>query len=210
MTENAFDLIRNFRLVPVVAIDDADKAGHLADALVVGGLPCAEITFRTDAAASAIERAARVSGMLVGAGTVLTVDQAKQAVDAGARFIVSPGIARPVVEWCVAHAVPVAPGVMTPTELQEALVYGLETIKFFPAEVAGGLPMLKALAAPFPQATFIPTGGIHAGNLRSYLALESVLACGGSWMVKRDLVADGEFDEIARITAEAVTIVRET
>ncbi len=198
--------IGELKLVPVVVIEDAKDSGPLADALAAGGLPCAEITFRTAAAPEAIKTMAARGDLLVGAGTVLTVDQVKSAVDAGARFIVSPGTKPKVVGYCVEKGIPVTPWVCTPTDIETALGFGLEVVKFFPAEALGGLKLLKALSAPYGMMRFIPTGGINASNLPGYLAFPKVLACGGSWMVKKDLIAAGRFDEIARLTREAVEI----
>ena len=205
--ERVLEMLGALRLVPVVAIEDAGKAAPLAEALIEGGLPCAEITFRTEAALDAIRAAAAVEGMLVGAGTVLTVDQASRAVEAGARFVVSPGLDRDVVRWCQETRIPVFPGVATPTELMAALGLGLEVVKLFPAEVLGGPSMLKALAGPFPSARFIPTGGVNASNLGAWLASPRVLACGGSWMAEKGLIREGDFAEIARRTREAVALV---
>ncbi len=192
-------------IVPVIAIDNADDAVPLAKALVDGGLPCAEVTFRTAAAKEAITRIAKAyPAMMLGAGTVLTVDQVKAAVECGAKYIVSPGLNTKVVEYCVQHSIPVTPGVATPTEVEMALEQGLEVVKFFPAEANGGLPFLKAISAPYKSLKFIPTGGIDETNLLSYLKFNKVLACGGSWMVKSELINNKQFDEIKRITSQAV------
>ncbi|MGE5599061.1 MAG: bifunctional 4-hydroxy-2-oxoglutarate aldolase/2-dehydro-3-deoxy-phosphogluconate aldolase [Bacteroidota bacterium] len=192
-------------IVPVVAIDDAKDAVALGRALVAGGLPCAEITFRTAAAEESIRRISReLPEMLVGAGTVLTVEQVQRAVAAGAKFIVSPGMDANVVRYCVENNIPVTPGVANPTDIQAALAFGLRVLKFFPAEAMGGLETLKAIAAPFGMVKFIPTGGITGANLLDYLSFPKVHACGGSWMVKTDLIRDGKFEEITRITREAV------
>ncbi len=202
-----FSQLRAFGIIPVVVIDNEDSAEPLAQALIDGGLPCAEITFRTAAAENAIQRiAAKYPSMLVGAGTVLSVDQAKKALDAGAKFIVSPGLNQKVVEFCLHQHVTVIPGVLTPTEVSAAIDLGLEVVKFFPAEASGGVAYLKAISAPFKGIKFIPTGGIDESNLLSYLQLPSVLACGGSWMVKPELIASCRFDEIAQVTARAVRI----
>lgn len=198
--------IGELKLVPVVVIEDAKDSGPLADALAAGGLPLAEITFRTEAAPEAIRTMAARGDLLVGAGTVLTVDQVKSAVDAGARFIVSPGINPKVVGYCVEKGIPVTPGICTPTDIETALGFGLKVVKFFPAEALGGLKLLKAMSAPYGMMRFIPTGGINASNLPGYLAFPKVLACGGSWMVKKDLIAAGRFDEIEGLTREAVGI----
>jgi 2-dehydro-3-deoxyphosphogluconate aldolase/(4S)-4-hydroxy-2-oxoglutarate aldolase len=195
-------------IIPVVRLEDPTQGDRLAEALLAGGLPCAEITFRTSAAGEGIRRmCARSSEMLVGAGTVVTLGQAQQAVEAGARFIVSPGFDRRVVEWCLGHAVPVMPGVATPTEILMALESGLNVLKFFPAEALGGKEMLEALAAAFAGVKFVPTGGITAANAALYLKLPMVFALGGSWLVAPKLIATGAFDEITRLTAEAVALV---
>ncbi|MCD6365889.1 MAG: bifunctional 4-hydroxy-2-oxoglutarate aldolase/2-dehydro-3-deoxy-phosphogluconate aldolase [Planctomycetes bacterium] len=195
------------KLVPVVKIENAADSAPLCDALVAAGLPCAEMTFRTAAAPEAIKTAADRGDMIVGAGTVLSVDQAKQAVDNGAEFIVSPGFNPKVVGYCVDNDIPVTPGVSNPTDVESALGFGLEVVKFFPAEAFGGVKTLKAISAPYGMMRFIPTGGINADNLLDYLRFEKVFACGGSWMVKSDLISSGKFDEITRLTAQAVALV---
>ena len=205
MTE-VLEAIAAARLLPVVVIDDALAAPPLAAALQRGGVRCAEITLRTPAAEAAVRAMAADPGMLVGAGTVLNATQAAQVIDAGARYIVTPGFSLEVVRYCQARSVPVFPGVATASELMAALDAGIETVKFFPAEPLGGVPMLKALAAPFGMMRFIPTGGITAANLAGYLRHPAVTAAGGSWMVAASLLKAGEFDEIARLTAEAVAI----
>ena len=197
--------IGDLGIVPVVVINDAAAAVSLGEALCTGGLPCAEVTFRTAAAEESIRRmASALPHMLVGAGTVLTVEQVDRAVAAGARFIVSPGFNPAVVKHCLDRGVLVTPGVGTPTEIEMALGFGLAAVKFFPAESLGGLAMLKAISAPYGMLRFIPTGGINAENLGIYLAFPKVLACGGSWMVKPDLIDAGNFTEITRLTREAV------
>jgi len=203
------DAIGGHGLVPVLTVDRAEDAGPAAEALMAGGLPCAEITFRTAAAKDAIELlAGNHPELLIGAGTVLTVDQARAAVDAGARFVATPGFDEAVVDWCLEHEVPVMPGVMTPTEAGAGMRKGLETLKFFPAETAGGVNALTALGAVYPGLRFMPTGGIEAGNLARYLALPNVVACGGSWPATRQLIAAGDVTEIERLTRQAVEIVR--
>ncbi|MCH5293304.1 MAG: bifunctional 4-hydroxy-2-oxoglutarate aldolase/2-dehydro-3-deoxy-phosphogluconate aldolase [Treponema sp.] len=198
-------------IVPVVVLNKAADAVPLAESLVSGGLPCAEVTFRTDAAEESIRAIAKnFPQMLVGAGTVLTTEQVDRALDAGAKFIVSPGLNPKVVEHCMKKGVPITPGIMTPTELEVALGFGLDVVKFFPAENAGGLKMIKAMSAPYTMMRFMPTGGITAANVREYLACDKILACGGSWMVKSDLVSAGNFAEIERLSREASAIVRET
>lgn len=199
------DELRRLRIVPLIVIDDPAKAGHLARALVEGGLPCAEIAFRTAGAAEALRRiAAEHPEVLVGAGTVLTPDQAAEAQSAGARFIVSPGLNPRVVDYCQAHDLPVFPGVCTPTEIGAALDLGLHVLKFFPAEPMGGLSYLKAVAAPFGGVEFIPTGGITTAHVHAYLAFRPVLAVGGSWMAMQAWIAAGEFDRI-RLEAQQAT-----
>jgi 2-dehydro-3-deoxyphosphogluconate aldolase / (4S)-4-hydroxy-2-oxoglutarate aldolase len=191
--------------VPVIAIEDANDAEPLAQALIDGGLPCAEVTFRTAAAKDSIARIAKkFPDMALGAGTVLTIDQVKAAVDCGAKYIIAPGLNPKTVEYCVANNIPVTPGIATPSDVERALEFGLEVVKFFPAEQAGGLPYLRALSAPYGKLKFIPTGGIDEKNILSYLAFPKVLACGGSWMVKTEMIASKQFDQITAITAQAV------
>lgn len=197
-------------VVPVVRIERADDAVPLGKALIAGGLPCAEITFRTHAAEHAIRHiASELPEIFVGAGTILSVEHAEKAVVAGARYIVSPGFDPNVVDWCLKHDVAVTPGVATPTEINMALDKGLNILKFFPAEALGGLKMLKALAAPYGNIKFVPTGGISRYNLADYLSLPAVHACGGSWLVKSSLISAGEFAEITRLAEEAQAIVRQ-
>ncbi len=197
-------------IVPVVVLNNASDAVPLADALIKGGLPCAEVTFRTDAAEESIRQiSSKFPQMFVGAGTVLTTEQVDRAIGAGAKFIVSPGFNPKVVEYCIKNNYPICPGIMTPTELEMALGFGLDVVKFFPAENAGGLKMIKAMSAPYTMMKFMPTGGINATNVREYLACDKILACGGSWMVKGDLVKEGNFAEIEKLTREAADIVKE-
>lgn len=198
------------RLVPVVVLDDAARADALAAALVAGGLPVAEVTFRTAAAAAAIRAMADRGDVLVGAGTVLTPAQVDRAVAAGATYVVSPGLSRAVVERCQEHDVLALPGAVTATEVQAALELGLDAVKFFPAGAAGGAPAIRALSAPFPDMRFVPTGGVGPANLADYLAVDAVAAVGGSWMAPRDLIAAGSFTEITRRTAAAVELARRT
>ena len=198
-------------IIPVVAIEDAETAVSLGQALVDGGLPCAEITFRTAAAADAIRNmSAAFPDMLVGAGTVLTVQQAETAKAAGAKFIVPRGFDAAVVDWCLANDMPITPGVMTPTEINMALNKGITLVKFFPAEAAGGIKALKAIGGPYVGVKFIPTGGISAANLADYLSLPMVHACGGSFIVAKQMVTDGQFDEITALAKTAVSIVQST
>ena len=199
--------IEAVRVVPVIAIDDAKDAEPLGEALLAGGLPIAEVTFRTDAAEESIRALeSALSDLLIGAGTVLSVDQVKRAVDAGAKFIVSPGFNPKVVDYCVSEHIPVTPGVNNPTGVETGLERELSVLKFFPAEASGGTAMLKAMSAPYTNVRFIPTGGIKPDNLQSYLSFDRVLACGGSWMVKSDLIANGEFAKITALCAEAVAL----
>lgn len=196
------------RIVPVVVLDDAAHAAPLAAALVAGGLPVAEVTFRTPAAAEAIRVMADRGDVLLGAGTVLTPDQVDQAVAAGAGYVVSPGLSRAVVERCQEHGILALPGAVTATEVQSALELGLTTVKFFPAATSGGAAAIAALAAPFGGVGFVPTGGIGPANLHQYLAVDAVRAVGGSWMVPRDSIRAGDFPTVRRLTAEAVALVR--
>ncbi len=197
--------IQKIGIVPVVVLNDAKDAEPLAKALCEGGLPCAEVTFRTDAAEESIRiMSEKFPGMLVGAGTVLTTEQVDRAVAAGASFIVSPGLNPTVVGYCVEKGIPITPGTSNPSDIEMALSFGLDVVKFFPAEASGGLNMIKAMAAPYTTMKFMPTGGINAANLNSYLAFDKIIACGGSWMVKGDLIKAGEFDKIRELTEEAV------
>ena len=197
-------------IVPVVVLNKVSDAEPLAQALIKGGLPCAEVTFRTDAAEESIRAISKkYPDMFVGAGTVLTTEQVDRAIGAGAKFIVSPGLNPKVVEYCIKKGYAITPGIMTPTELEVALGFGLDVVKFFPAENAGGLKMIKAMSAPYTMMKFMPTGGINATNVRDYLACDKILACGGSWMVKGDLINAGNFEEIEKLTREAAAIVKE-
>ena len=202
--------LQQLGIVPVVVLDDAKDAIPLAKALCEGGLPCAEVTFRTDAAEESIRQISQAfPEMLVGAGTVLTTEQVDRAVAAGAKFIVSPGLNPRIVKYCVDKGIPITPGCANPSDVEQALEFGLDVVKFFPAEQAGGLAYIKAIAAPYVGMKFMPTGGINAKNVRDYLAYNRILACGGSWMVKGDLVKAGQFDKIQELVAEAVQIVKE-
>ena len=199
----------SFGVVPVVVLNDAKDALPLADALVAGGLPVAEVTFRTDAAEESIRRMAeRYPDMVVGAGTVLTVNQVNRAIAAGAKFIVSPSFDTDIVDYCLSKDIPVFPGCITPSEVMAAVKRGLKVVKFFPAAQFGGIDTIKSLAAPFPMLKFMPTGGINAKNLSDYLACDKILCCGGSWMVKDTLVDAGKFDEIKAMTEAAVALVK--
>ena len=199
--------IEKLGLVPVVVLHDAKDAKPLAQALCQGGLPCAEVTFRTDAAEESIKiMASEYPDMFVGAGTVLTIDQVDRAVAAGAKFIVSPGFDPEIVDYCLSKNIPVFPGCITPSEVAQAVKRGLKVVKFFPAEQFGGVATIKAMAAPYVGLKFMPTGGVNAKNLESYLSCDKIVACGGSWMVKGDLVKAGKFDEIKTLTEEAVKL----
>lgn len=203
--------IQKIGIVPVVVLDDEKDAKPLAKALCDGGLPCAEVTFRTKAAEESIRIMAKeYPQMLVGAGTVLTIEQVDRAIEAGAKFIVSPGLNPKIVSYCMEKGIPVTPGCQTPSDIEKALELGLDVIKFFPAEPAGGLPMIKALAAPYTDVMFMPTGGINPKNVVDYLKFDRILACGGSWMVKGDLVKEGKFDEITALVKEAAKIVSDS
>lgn len=204
------DLLERSPVVPVVVIDDADKAVPVAEALVAGGLPVIEVTMRTTAAADAIAAiAAQVPKALIGAGTVLSAEQAGTIVTAGAQFIVSPGLHEDVISAARELSVPVIPGVATASEVQRAWNLGLRILKFFPAGQAGGVAMIKALSAVFRDVQFMPTGGVSPNNLRDYLVIPSVLGCGGSWLTPADAIESNDFDRITKLAAEAVAIARE-
>ena len=209
--DTTFEKLEKFGVIPVIALDDPDDALPLAAALTDGGLSCAEVTFRTAAAEESIRRiAAAYPDMLVGAGTVLTTQQVDRAVAAGAKFIVSPGLNPNVVRHCLEKGVPAAPGCCTPSEIEQAIELGLSVVKFFPAEAMGGLKTIKALAAPYTGLRFMPTGGINASNLRIYLEYPRVLACGGSWMVSKELIRAHDFAQITELVRQATAIVRES
>ena len=194
--------------MPVIVIDSVEHALPLADALVAGGLPVAEVTMRTSAAAESIRRMSGRGGLLLGAGTVLSVDLCKQALDCGAQYIVTPGLNPKVVDYCVARGVPITPGVSTCTEIEMALDLGVSTVKFFPAESIGGSRALKAMCAPYAHVKFIPTGGITLLTLPGYLEIKQVVAVGGSWMVAKELLSSERFDEVERLTRQAVALVK--
>jgi 2-dehydro-3-deoxyphosphogluconate aldolase/(4S)-4-hydroxy-2-oxoglutarate aldolase len=195
-------------IVPVIVIEDPVDATPLAKALIDGGLPVAEVTFRTKSARESIEQIAKsFPDMHLGAGTVLTIDQVKSAIDAGAKYIVSPGLNPKVVEYCVVNNIPITPGVATPSDIERALEFNLDVVKYFPAEPLGGLNYLKAISAPYGNLKFIPTGGVDESNLLSYLKFQKVLACGGSWMVKSELISGKKFDEIKQLTEKAVGLM---
>ncbi|HYN82868.1 MAG TPA: bifunctional 4-hydroxy-2-oxoglutarate aldolase/2-dehydro-3-deoxy-phosphogluconate aldolase [Gemmatimonadaceae bacterium] len=204
------DRLRQLRLVPVIVIDDPKAAPALGRALAAGGLPCAEVTFRTIGARASIERmVAECPDVLVGAGTVLTREQAMEAEKAGARFIVSPGFGPAVVDYCLERGIPVFPGVATPTEIELAMSRGLRILKFFPAEPLGGVKYLKAISAPYASVEFIPTGGVGLLNLAEYLRIPCVVACGGSWVASAERIAEGDFKEIENAVRGAVKAIDE-
>lgn len=197
----------DYGVVPVVVLNETADALPLARALTEGGLPCAEVTFRTEAAEESIRlMSCEYPDMLVGAGTVLTVEQADRAVAAGAKFIVSPGFDPEIVDYCLEKEIPVFPGCITPSEVAQAAKRGMKVVKFFPAEQAGGIAMIKAMAAPYTMMKFMPTGGISAKNLKEYLSCDKIICCGGSWMVKGNLIRNSEFDRIRELTKEAVEL----
>lgn len=208
--EKLIELISREAVIPVIKIDNASDALPLAEALKKGGICAAEITFRTDAAEESIRLIAEnYPDFLIAAGTVLSPEQADKAMNAGASFIVSPGLNPKVVLHCKEKGYPIIPGVCTPTEIEAAMDLGLSYLKFFPAEAAGGVKMIKAMSAPYTKIKFMPTGGINAKNLAEYLSCKAVFACGGSWMVPGDKINDGKFDEIAELTREAVELIKE-
>ena len=203
-----FEQIEEIGVVPVIKIDDVEKAVPLAKALLAGGIPCAEVTFRTAQAEEGIRRmAAEVPEILVGAGTILTTEQVDKAVGAGAKFVVSAGLNPKIVEYCISRGVPIAPGCSSPSDIEKAMEFGLRVVKFFPAEQAGGLDFIKAVAAPYSMMKFMPTGGINAANIGKYLAFDKILACGGSWMVNADMISAGRFDEITELCKTAMRTV---
>ena len=199
---NIADKFEELGVIPVVVLNDSKDALPLAKALVEGGLPCAEVTFRTAAAEESIR-------MVLAAGTVLTTEQVDRAVAAGASVIVSPGFDPEIVDYCISKDIPVMPGIVTPSELAQAVKRGLTRVKFFPATAAGGIKMIKAMCAAYTNVRIMPTGGINTGNLEEFLSCDKIFCCGGSWMVKGDLVKAGEFDKIKDMTAEAVALVKE-
>lgn len=208
--ENIMVQIEKTGVIPVVVINDVEDAEPLAQALCEGGLPCAEVTFRTAAAEESIRKMTDIyPDMLIGAGTVLTTEQVDRAVAAGAKFIVSPGFDPEVVDYCILKQIPVFPGCITPSEVAQAVKRGLKVVKFFPAVQFGGISTIQALTAPYVGLKFMPTGGVNAKNLADYLQCKSIIACGGSWMVKSDLIKAGEFEKIKDMTKEAVSLVNE-
>ncbi|MDR0800883.1 MAG: bifunctional 4-hydroxy-2-oxoglutarate aldolase/2-dehydro-3-deoxy-phosphogluconate aldolase [Endomicrobium sp.] len=205
---NLLTEISNIGIVPVVVIDDIQQALPIAKALYEGGIGCAEVTFRTAAAEESIKIISKeMPEMLVGAGTVLTVEQVDRAIAAGAKFIVSPGLNHKIVEYCVDKGITVIPGCATPSDIETALKFKLEVVKFFPAEAAGGINMIKAMSAPYKNIKFMPTGGINIKNLNTYLSFNKVIACGGSWMVGNDLLKSGSYETITKLSREALYIM---
>jgi 2-dehydro-3-deoxyphosphogluconate aldolase/(4S)-4-hydroxy-2-oxoglutarate aldolase len=197
--------LKKIGIIPVIKIDDAAKAVPLAKALIAGGIPCAEVTFRTAQGEEAMRLINKeVPDILLGAGTVLSTAQVDKAIAAGAKFIVSPGFNPKVVSYCVGKGIPITPGCSSPSDIEQALEMGLEAVKFFPAEQSGGLDYIKAVSAPYSSMNFIPTGGINAQNIVKYLGFEKILACGGSWMVNADLINAGDFDRITSLCREAM------
>ena len=194
------EIVEKNKIIPVVKINDAEKAIRLSNALIDGGINICEITFRTSAAPFAIEQISKnCPDMFVGAGTVLNVKQAKEAIDAGAKFVVSPGISSEVCSYCISRGIPVLPGCVTASEITTALGLGLNLVKFFPSEAFGGIKTIKALSAPFPMVQFIPTGGISYENLDTYLNFKSVVACGASYLTPEKLIDEEKFDEITNL-----------
>lgn len=210
MFEQFYDTLESLGIVPVVVLEKVEDAAPLAHALMAAGMKSAEVTFRTDCAAECIEAmAAAEPEMCVGAGTVLNVEQVKRAVAAGSKFIVSPGYNEDVVKYCIAENIPVLPGTVTPSEVTAAVNLGLKVTKFFPAAQYGGLNTINALAAPFVGHRFMPTGGVNTGNVEEYLSSKNIIACGGTWMVKPALFADGDFSQVEQIAREAMAKVAE-
>lgn len=200
--------IEEYKVVPVIKLNHVEEGIPLAEALLEGGLPLAEITFRTEAAQEAIQNIRqKVPQVLVGAGTLTNLEQAKRALDAGAEFFVTPGFHRGIVEFALDHQIPIFPGICTPTELMMVMEYGLSVAKFFPAETYGGIQTIKALSGPFPGIRFMPTGGIHEGNIMEYLNCPNVLACGGSWMANGKLIQEKNFAEITKMAAQVRRLI---
>ncbi|MCA2016651.1 bifunctional 4-hydroxy-2-oxoglutarate aldolase/2-dehydro-3-deoxy-phosphogluconate aldolase [Vibrio tritonius] len=199
--------LSNIKVVPVIAIKDASKAVKLAQVLSENGLPCAEVTFRTDAAVEAIKHIREAyPNMLIGAGTVLTPQQVDQAIDAGVDFIVSPGFNPTTVKYCQQRDITIIPGINSPSLVEQAMEMGLKTLKFFPAEPSGGVSMLKAMSAVYPV-KFMPTGGVNPKNVKDYLALPAVIACGGTWMVPNDLIDNEKWDELAALVKQVAEVI---
>ncbi len=208
MLEDVNQTIARLRVVPAVVIDDVNTAEPMAEAMVRGGLPVVEVTLRTPYALEVIRTLSRVEGLLVGAGTVVSLQQLDQALSAGAQFVVTPGLDADIVQMCQGKDVPIFPGAVTPTEIMQALNLGLPAVKFFPSNIYGGLPAIEALSGPFPTMKFMPTGGVSLENLATFLKHTSVLACGGTWMAKREWIREGKFDAIENACRETMQIVR--
>ena len=205
---DVFEKIKEFKIIPVATVNNLNDAIPLGKALIEAGLPVLEITFRTEVAAESIKKLMKdLPNLFIGAGTVLQVDQVKKAVNAGALFIVTPGFNPKVVDYCVEQKIPIIPGVNTPTMVEWALDRGIKVVKFFPADLSGGPRMLKSLAGPYPGMRFIPTGGINNNSLNIYLELPNVIACGGSWIVRKDLISEGKFEEIKNLTRKALSLI---
>lgn len=205
---DVYQKIKELKLIPVAVINNADDAVPLGEALIEAGLPIIEVTFRTEAAVESIKRLTKkIPEIIVGAGTVLKVDQVKDVIKTGAHFIVTPGFNPKIVDYCIQVKIPIIPGVNTPTMVEWALEKGLRIVKFFPANLSGGPDMLKSLAGPYPEMKFVPTGGINTDTVIEYLKLSNVIACGGSWIVKKDLISLGQFEEIKRLTKTAISLI---
>jgi 2-dehydro-3-deoxyphosphogluconate aldolase/(4S)-4-hydroxy-2-oxoglutarate aldolase len=206
--KNIFAQLEKLKVIPVVKIEDSKNAIPLAKALIEGGLPTIEVTLRTDTAIDSIKKISSEAEILLGAGTVLTIKQVKEAIDAGAQFIVTPGLNPKLVKYCIDNNITIIPGVSTPTEIEATLEFGLKVVKFFPAEAFGGVNTLKAISSPYKIVRFIPTGGINPKNLMDYLALKAVIACGGTWIAKEELINKGNFKEITKLTREAIALIK--
>jgi 2-dehydro-3-deoxyphosphogluconate aldolase/(4S)-4-hydroxy-2-oxoglutarate aldolase len=206
---NILEKIKELKIIPVATINNENDSLPLGKALIEGGLPIIEVTFRTETAAESIKKLTEnFKNLFVGAGTILKIDQVKKALDAGALFIVTPGFNPKVVKYCVEQRIPIIPGVNTPTMVEWALDRGINVVKFFPANLSGGVEMLKALLGPYKEMKFIPTGGINQNNIIEYLKLSNVIGCGGSWIVKKELILLGKFDEIRKLIKEAISLIR--
>jgi len=206
---DVFEKIKELKIIPVATINNVNDAIPLGKALIEAGLPVVEVTFRTEAAVESIKNLTRkLPNLFVGAGTVLKVDQVQKAINAGALFIVTPGFNPKVVDYCVEQKIPIIPGVNTPTMVEWALDRGIKVVKFFPADLSGGPKMLRNLAGPYPDMRFMPTGGINNDSLKNYLELPNVIACGGSWIIRKDLISEGKFEEIKKLTKEALSLIK--
>lgn len=207
---NILSQIEKIGIVPVVKLESVSKAIPLCDALMNGGINVAEITFRTDCAAEVIKTISEnCKDMIVGAGTIININQAKQAIESGAQFIVSPGFNKDIVLYCKEQNIPVLPGCITPSEIMQAIECGLKVVKFFPAKEFGGLQTMKALSAPFPQIKFMPTGGVNLENLKDFISAKFIFACGGTYMVKENLINEENYNEITKLSKESIDIIKE-